>query len=120
MGKARDPWIISGGDTMAERNYHDQLNIDNTVKLRTLLEALPRFCRDFFRGIEPTTSSRTRIAYAYDLGVFFEFLKNSNPTLKNTPIPEIKLEILTRLKQLILKSISNILLIINQRKIKKD
>jgi site-specific recombinase XerD len=83
---------------MAERNYHDQLNIDNAVKLRGLLEVLPRFCRDFFRGIEPTTSSRTRIAYAYDLGVFFEFLKSSNPTLKNIPIPEIKLEILDQIK----------------------
>ena len=28
---------------MPERNYHDQLNIDNAVKLRTLLEALPHF-----------------------------------------------------------------------------
>ena len=83
---------------MAERNYHDQLNIDNAVKLRTLLESLPHFCKDFFRGIEPTTSSRTRIAYAYDLGVFFDFLKQSNPTLKNTPIPEIKLEILDQIK----------------------
>ena len=83
---------------MPERNYHDQLNIDNAVKLRTLLEALPHFCKDFFRGIEPTTSSRTRIAYAYDLGVFFDFLKQSNPTLKNTPIPEIKLEILDQIK----------------------
>ncbi|HHV11787.1 MAG TPA: tyrosine-type recombinase/integrase [Clostridiales bacterium] len=83
---------------MTERNYHDQINIDNTEKLRKLLESLPRFCRDFFRGIEPTTSSRTRIAYAYDLGVFFEFLKNTNPTLKNTEIPEIRLDILDQIR----------------------
>ncbi len=83
---------------MAERNYHDQINIDNAIKLRTLLESLPRFCRDFFRGIETTTSSRTRIAYAYDLGVFFEFLKNTNPTLKNVPITDIKIDILDQIK----------------------
>lgn len=83
---------------MPERNYHDQVNIDNTEKLRALLKALPKFCQYFFRGIEPTTSSRTRIAYAYDMGVFFEFLKNTNPSLKNTPIPEIKLEILDQIK----------------------
>ena len=53
------------------RNYHDQVNIENVQKLRSLLEQLPAFCRQFFRGIEPTTASRTRIAYAYDLGVFF-------------------------------------------------
>lgn len=83
---------------MSERNYHDQVNIDNTEKLRKLLEDLPRFCKDFFRGIGPTTSSRTRIAYAYDLGIFFEFLKNTNPTLKNTPMTEIKVEILDQIK----------------------
>ena len=83
---------------MPERNYHDQVNIDNTVKLRVLAEQLPLFCRYFFRGIEPNTSSRTRIAYAYDLGVFFEFLKNSNPSLKSTPITEIKVEILDQIK----------------------
>lgn len=83
---------------MAEKNYHDQVNIDNAVKLRTLLEALPRFCKDFFRGIEPTTSSRTRIAYAYDLKVFFEFLEAKNPYIKNTPIIELKVEILDQIK----------------------
>jgi site-specific recombinase XerD len=83
---------------MQERNYHDQVNIENTERLRTLLKALPKFCQYFFRGIEPTTSSRTRIAYAYDLGVFFEFLKQNNPSLKDTPIPEIKVEILDQIK----------------------
>jgi site-specific recombinase XerD len=83
---------------MAERNYHDQVNIDNAMKLRTQLESMPRFCRDFFRGIEPTTSSRTRIAYAYDLGVFFEFLKQTNPSLKDTPVTEIRIDILDQIK----------------------
>ena len=84
--------------TMADRSYHDQVNIDNTEKLRRLLEALPRFCGEFFRGIEPTTSSRTRIAYAYDLRVFFEFLKQTNPALKNTEIRDLKVEILDQIK----------------------
>ena len=90
--------MIKIGDMAMEHNYHDQVNINNAVKLRSLLETLPRFCRDFFRGIEPTTSSRTRIAYAYDLGVFFEFLIHSNPTLKNTPITEIQVDILDKIK----------------------
>jgi integrase/recombinase XerC len=83
---------------MSEKNYHEQVNIDNTEKLRKLLELLPGFCKQFFRGIEPTTSSRTRIAYAYDFGVFFEFLVNKNPSLKNTPITELKVEILDQIK----------------------
>jgi len=83
---------------MSEKNYHDQLNIDNTERLRNLLEELPRFCKHFFRGIEPTTSSLTRIAYAYDLRIFFEFLLKSNPLLKNTRIQEINMEILDQIK----------------------
>ncbi len=55
---------------MAEKNYHDQITVKNELKLRELQKQLPSFCSDFFRGIEPTTSSRTRIAYARDLSVF--------------------------------------------------
>jgi site-specific recombinase XerD len=74
------------------------VNIDNTVKLRMLEEKLPRFCKYFFRGIEPTTSSRTRIAYAYDLGVFFEWLKHSNASLKNMQIIDFRVELLDQIK----------------------
>ena len=56
------------------RPYHEQVDMNNTMKLRELCSTLPDFCRQFFRGIEQTTSSRTRIAYAYDLHVFFDFL----------------------------------------------
>lgn len=50
--------------------YYENVNVKNEVKLRKLLEQLPDFCKQFFIGIEPTTSSRTRIAYAYDIGCF--------------------------------------------------
>jgi site-specific recombinase XerD len=83
---------------MADHNYHDQVNIDNALRLRELVSELPRFSGDFFRGIEPTTSSRTRIAYAYDLRVFFDFLVTSNPSLKNTPVPELRIDILDQIK----------------------
>lgn len=43
-----------------------------------MMTTLPPFCTEFFRGIEPRTSTRTRIAYAYDLSVFFDFLKKEN------------------------------------------
>ena len=64
---------------MAERTYHEQVNIENEQKLREKLKEFPDFCKDFFRGIEANTSSRTRISYAYDLGIFFDFLKETNP-----------------------------------------
>ena len=59
--------------------YYEQKDIENIKKLREMTKTLPPFCTEFFRGIEPRTSTRTRIAYAYDLSVFFDFLKKENP-----------------------------------------
>lgn len=69
-------WKV-GKNTLAvikEENYHDEQNKNNILKLRKILDTLPSFCKDFFRGIEPYTSTRTRLAYAYDIRLFFEFL----------------------------------------------
>lgn len=65
--------------------YSDHINIENEKRLRRLLRDLPDFCREFFRGIEPTTSSRTRIAYGYDLRIFFRFLEEEYPDLEDGP-----------------------------------
>ena len=59
------------------KNYHDEQNNINTLKMREVVATLPRFCTQFFRGIQEYTSSRTRLAYAYDLRVFFEFIHNN-------------------------------------------
>lgn len=70
------------------------MNKENVLKLRRLMEELPEFCRQFFRGIEQTTSSRTRLAYAYDLGVFFEFLHQKNPALSKVDVTKFPLSVL--------------------------
>lgn len=70
------------------------MNKENVLKLRRLMEELPEFCRQFFRGIEQTTSSRTRLAYAYDLGVFFEFLHQKNPALSKMEVTKFPLSVL--------------------------
>ena len=67
-------------------NYHDETAKENILQLRKLQEELPRFCRQYFRGIEQTTAPRTRLAYAYDLGVFFEFLHKNNSVLSKMDI----------------------------------
>ena len=41
---------------MEELQYHEQRDLKNKKKLQELLAALPPFCADFFRGIEPATS----------------------------------------------------------------
>ena len=83
---------------MAEHTYNQQVDIENELKLRELLLKLPKFASEFFRGIESTTASRTRIAYAYDLIVFFNWLKEVNPVLSSTDIRDIDISILDSLK----------------------
>ena len=61
-----------------ENNYHDEQTKQNILKMRAVLETLPPFCKTFFRGIEDYTSARTRLAYAYDLRLFFEYLHEHN------------------------------------------
>ena len=85
---------------MKDNNYHDNLNKENTFKLRELMRQLPKFTASFFRGIEPTTASRTRIAYAYDLGIFFEYIKENNPLYADKEITDFPLEILDQITSL--------------------
>ena len=62
-----------------------------------MLKELPPFCTEYFRGIEPRTSTRTRIAYAYDLSVFFDFLKKENPVFSKMDRMDFRLEHLDQL-----------------------
>lgn len=82
---------------MANLPYYEQKDIENIQKLRTMLKELPPFCTEYFRGIEPRTSTRTRIAYAYDLSVFFDFLKKENPVFSKMDRIDFRLEHLDQL-----------------------
>lgn len=75
-------------------NYHDEQNKQNILKMRAVLETLPGFCKTFFRGIEEYTSARTRLAYAYDIRLFFEFLHEKNSVCSKMEIKEYTLSIL--------------------------
>ena len=83
---------------MAALSYHEQEDIENTKRIRDILKELPPFCTDFFRGIEPRTSARTRLAYAYDLKTFFDFLKQANPELKTKELRDFPLSLLDEIK----------------------
>ncbi len=78
-------------------NYHDTINKQNIEKMRSILNELPKFCKQFFRGIEHTTSSRTRLGYALDLRIFFEFIQANNLALRQTPITDYPLTLLDQL-----------------------
>lgn len=84
----------------ASDNYHDMQNKQNILKLRDILDTLPPFCQDFFRGIADTTSTRTRLAYAYDIRVFFEFLHEKNPVCAKMDIRDIPIQVLDQVTRM--------------------
>ncbi len=59
---------------MAKTSYYTERNIRDLDKIAELLNDLPPFCEDYFLGIETRTSSQTRLKYAYDLRIFFDYI----------------------------------------------
>lgn len=85
---------------MKQNNYHDEQNKNNIIKMRAVLDTLPSFCRMFFRGIEEYTSTRTRLAYAYDIRLFFEFLHQKNSVCAKMEITEYPVSILDHITRI--------------------
>ena len=78
--------------------YHEQTDISNVLKLREVLKTLPPFCRDYFRAMDPVTTTNTRISYAYDIRIFFQFLLDENPAFKNYSLKDFTVDVLDQLK----------------------
>ena len=75
---------------MKNENYYVKRNIEDIDKIAELLDELPPFCADYFLGIETRTSSQTRLKYAYDLRIFFDFLCSRK--FRNFEVSELTLE----------------------------
>ena len=82
------------------QSYHQQLYIDQTLRLREMLRTLPPFAKDYFRSIEPHTSAKTRISYAYDIRVFFNFLLNENPAYRSYTMQDFRVTDLDKVTSL--------------------
>jgi len=54
--------------------YRSGIDEQRIEQIRSLAKELPQACGDFLRAIATTTSTLTRLAYAYDLRIFFNFL----------------------------------------------
>ena len=85
---------------MKRVTYHDQNDLKNTVRLREMLQELPPFAADYFRGILGSTSTRTRLSYAYDIRIFFRFLLERNPVYKNKTMRDFRVDDLDKVTAL--------------------
>ena len=80
-----------------EENYFTKRDDDNILKLREIRKSLPIFCGDFFRGIEQNSTPLTRLGYARDIKIFFDFLVTETEEFYNKPILQFELEDLDRI-----------------------
>lgn len=80
------------------KSYHEQKYIDYTLRLREILKTMPPFAKDYFRAMEPKTSAKTRISYAYDIRVFFHFLMENNPVYKDYTMDQFTVKDLERIE----------------------
>ena len=55
-------------------DYFKERERDVNMRLREIRDTLPEFADEFFVGVEPQTTSLTRLGYAYDLRIFFDYL----------------------------------------------
>ena len=78
--------------------YREHTDMENTLKLRQVLATLPPFCKDYFRAIDTTTTAKTRISYAYDIRIFFQFLLDENPAFKDHAMTDFMVDVLDQIK----------------------
>lgn len=72
-----------------EESYFTKRDEDNVLKIREIRRGLPAFCGEFFRGIEPYTTPLTRLGYARDIKLFFDFLVAETEEFYEKPILQI-------------------------------
>lgn len=59
-----------------KNTYYEERKSKTEYQLEILINELPYFAEEYFIGMETTTSPLTRLGYALDLRIFFDFLCN--------------------------------------------
>ncbi len=77
-------------------SYFEKREISCTERTNSIISTLPYYVEDFFVGIELRTSPLSRLNYAYDLRVFFDFL--SKKVFRKKEIKDIEFEDLANLE----------------------
>lgn len=83
---------------MKNQDYYSERALKCTKKIREILKELPDFCYDFFTGIENQTSPLSRLNYAYDLRIFFNFMFNETNLFNGKDIYSLEVTDLNKVK----------------------
>ncbi|MCR4611707.1 MAG: tyrosine-type recombinase/integrase [Lachnospiraceae bacterium] len=77
-----------------DSEFYKNKNKNKKIKLRSLINELPGFAKDYIHSKEISAQTSTLISYCYDLLTFFRFMEANNPTLKDVKIVNYDFDIL--------------------------
>lgn len=78
--------------------YYEEVSRQMIKEQRKILQQLPKFVTEFFRGIDSTTAPRTRVGYARDIKLFLYFLVTNHPDYKGKELKDVPLSLLDELQ----------------------
>ena len=92
------------------------------MKIRAIRAELPPFCNEYFIGVENNTMPLTRLAYAYDLRIFFDYLLSYVREFRSYTLDTFTLAELDRVTQTHIESFLEYLnfYVINGKEYKND
>lgn len=61
-------------------------------RINDIVAELPKFCENYFVSIESSTSTLTRLNYAYDLRLFFNYLVENLPKFKTINVKDFTID----------------------------
>lgn len=73
-------------------NYFKERDFQNLQRLKKILSKLPYFCDEYFRGIENQTTMLSRLGYARDLQLFFNFLTSEIIDFESKGVKDLTIE----------------------------
>ena len=77
-----------------DSEFYKNKKKNKKIKLRSLINELPGFARDYIYSKEISSQTSTLISYCYDLLTFFRFMSDNNPTLKGVDIVDYDFDLL--------------------------
>lgn len=82
---------------MAEFTYHQLKEMKNIDLIRNICDQLPRYVKGFFRGIQQTHSSSSRLVYARDIKNFYEYICEAYTGQNCNDLTDVSLDVLSEL-----------------------
>ncbi len=77
---------------MPKLSYYELQNQEKYQKFNEVLEQLPFFCNEYFTGVDMRTSVLTKLNYATDFAIFFDFLVHKIPGFIGKSVQDITLK----------------------------